>query len=123
MNCGKKLFCAALVALCSACDSSYDALFEPNPFRINNGPLSSDEIHYFTSKFKDPITVEIAECVAKEAEVRALEIGDPETLDPTKVELLPAERWSELDKPGKRLILTQVVINQVSRLCIRGKSN
>jgi hypothetical protein len=64
----------------------------------------------------------VAECLAEEATVRASKIGDPEKLDPNKVELLPVDQWSALDKSGKRLILTQVIINQAIPLCIKGKS-
>jgi hypothetical protein len=111
-----------LASLCSACDSSLEELFEPSPFDTSNGPLTINEIQYFTSNMQESLGDAVAECLAEEATVRASKIGDPEKLDPNKVELLPVDQWSALDKSGKRLILTQVIINQAIPLCIKGKS-
>ena len=118
-----KLICECLASLCGACDSSLDELFQPSPFDIKNGPLTSEEIQEFTSSMKESIGDEVTDCLSKEAAVRAAKIGDPETLDPTTVELLPVNQWAALDKSGKRLILTQVVINQAIPFCTQGKSN
>ena len=123
MKFGARLICVGLVSLCSACDSSLEELFRPSPFDVNNGPLTGNEIQYLTSKMKESIGDEVAECLLKVATVRASKLGDPETLDPTTVELLPVDQWSMLDKSGKRSILTQVVINQAIPLCTRGKVN
>tara|TARA_B110000116_G_C16470240_1_gene417801 strand:+ start:87 stop:623 length:537 start_codon:yes stop_codon:yes gene_type:complete len=90
---------------------------------VNDGPLTGKEIQYLTSTMKESIGDEVAECLLKEATVRASTLGDPETLDPTTVELLPVDQWSILDKSGKRMILTQVVLNQAIPLCTRGKVN
>ena len=115
-----KVICVCLASLCCACDSSLNNLFQPSPFDVNNGPLTSEEIQVFTSDMKASIDNEVLECLSKEAAVRAAKLGDPETLDPTSVELLPVNQWGELDKSGKRLILTQVVINQAILLCTQG---
>ena len=116
-----KLICVGLASLCSACDSSLEELFRPSPFDANNGPLTGNEIQYLTSELKKSIGDEVAECLLKEATVRASKLGDPETLDPTTVELLPVDQWSTLGKSGKRIILTQVVINQAIPICTQGK--
>jgi len=84
--------------------------------------LTSEEIQEFTANMKESLGDEVTECLSKEAAVRAAKLGDPETLDPTTVELLPVDQWGTLDKSGNRLILTQVVINQAIPHCTQGKS-
>ena len=121
MNFKAKFFCAFIASMCSACDLSLEELFEPSPFDTSNGPLTSNEIQYFTSNMQESLSDEVADCLAEEATARASTIGDPETLAPTKVDLLPVDQWGALDKSGKRLILTQVVINQAIPLCTQGK--
>jgi len=118
-----KIMIVVVAALCSACDFSVEALFQPIPFAENSGPLTSAEIQYFTSNMKESVSPEQIACISKEAAVRAAKLGDPETLDPTQVELLPVDGWSLLDKPGKRLLLTQVVINQTLPLCSHSPSS
>lgn len=112
-----------LATLSIACDSSLDEFFQPSPFEVNNGALTNDEIHYFASNIRDSLGEDVAKCLSQEAIILASKIGDPEILDPTTVELLPVDQWSELNKFGKRLILTQVIFNQSIPLCIRDKSN
>jgi len=118
-----KIMMVILASLCSACDFSVKDLFPPTPFAENSGPLTSAEIESFASKMKESMGNEFAACISKEAAARALKLGDPETLDPTKVELLPVDEWGTLDKVGKRIILTQVVFNQASPLCIKPSSS
>ncbi len=105
-----------VVSLCSACDSSLEELFQTEE---SSGPLSIDEIQAFASNMES-IGPDVTECLSKEATIRASKIGDPEKLDPSKVELLPVDHWNVLDKSGKRIILTQVVFNQAIPLCTRG---
>lgn len=112
-----------LAALCSACDGSVDELFQRDPFDTHDGPVSAAEIEVLTSDMAALVGAEVAACVKKEALVRATQVGDPKTLDPKAVDLMPAEGWDRLDKPGKRLILTQVVINQAIAPCTRAKPN
>lgn len=112
-----------LTTLCIACDSSLEEFFQTSPFEVNNGPLTNDEIQYFTSNMGDSLSENVAKCLSHEATILASKIGDPEMLDPNTVELLPVDQWSELNKFGKRLILTQVVINQAILPCTRGKLN
>ena len=122
MNCRAMFIFVFLAPLCSACDFSLEELFEPSPFDTSNGPLTINEIQYFASNMQESLGDAVAECLAEEATVRASKIGDPEKLDPNKVELLPVDQWSALDKSGKRLILTQVIINQAILLCTKEKS-
>jgi hypothetical protein len=125
MKIGTKLICVSLALLCSACDSSLDKLIQPSLFDSNNGPLTKEEIQEFasnmTSNMRESIGDEVAECLLKEAIARSAKLGDPETLDPISVELLPVNQWEALDKFGKRLILTQVLFNQAIPLCTQGK--
>ena len=107
--------------LFSACDSSLEKFFEPSPFEVSNGPLTSAEIEYFTSELKESPDDEAEKCIVEEAKLRASKVGDPETLDPATVEILPVNRWRHLDKHGKRLILTQVILNQAILHCSFGK--
>jgi|GEM_PF-1943705 len=113
----KQLCFFSFVFLLSSCDLSLKELIEPSPFEANIGSLSSDEIQFFASKMRESLGDDIADCMIKEASFRASQLGDPETLDPTTVELLPADGWDDLDKPSKRLILTQVVFNQTLKPC------
>ncbi len=117
-----KLICVGLASLCSGCDFSLEELIQPSPFEVSSGPLSSEEIQAFVSQMNESLGDEVAKCFLKEVTDRASKIGDPETLDPTTVELLPVEQWRALDdKHGKRLILTQVIFNQAIPLCSKGK--
>jgi hypothetical protein len=118
-----KLICMSLALLCSACDSSLGKLFQPSLVDSKHGPLTREEIQEFAFNMSDSIGDEVAECLVKEAIVRSAKLGDPETLDPIAVELLPVSQWSALGKSGKRLILTQVLFNQVIPLCtqVKGK--
>ena len=111
-----------LAALCSACDGSVDALFQRGPFDTHDGPISAAEIDVLTSDMAALVGAGVAACVKKEALARATQVGDPQTLNPKAVDLMPAQDWDRLDKPGKRLILTQVVINQAIAVCTRAKT-
>lgn len=122
MNCRAMFVFLFLAPPCSACDSSLKALFEPSPFDASNGQLTINEIQYFASKMQESLGDAVTECLTEEATVRASKTGDPEKLDPNKVELLPVDQWGTLDKSGKRPILTQVIINQAIPLCTQGKS-
>ncbi len=98
-----KLICVGLASICSACDSPFDELVRSSPFEVNSGPLSREEIQSFASEMKESVGDEVAQCLSTEATARAAKLGDPETLDPSTVELLPVDQWSALDKFGKRL--------------------
>jgi hypothetical protein len=105
-----------VILLCSACDFSLEDLFQ---IKVSRGPLTNEEIQTFASEMES-LGDKVTDCLVKEAIVNASRIGDPEKLDPSTVELLPVDHWDELDKSGKRLILTQVVISQAIPLCTHG---
>ncbi|MEM7378972.1 MAG: hypothetical protein AAF460_15900 [Pseudomonadota bacterium] len=109
----------ALVVLCTGCDP-LDDLFKPDPFEGNTGPLTEAELGFFLAEMSDTLSSDDTACLAEAATVRAARVGDPQTLDPSSVALLPVEQWSGLDNHGKRLILTQVLINQATLHCIQG---
>ncbi len=110
-----------LVALLSAGDcSSKELSLDVQAFDAD-GPLTREEIQYFLFNMKGPLSEEQEECLLKEAEARAKKVGDPEVLDPTAVELLPMDEWSFLGKFGRRLVLTQVIMNQAVLRCIQGE--
>ncbi len=84
------------------------------------GPLTLEEIEANFLNFMDePLTGTRRECVFRELDDRARAAGDPETLDPTTVEHLPADGWDRLDPEGKRLILTQAITTGAFFACIR----
>ena len=84
------------------------------------GPLTLDEIEAnFLRLMDEPLSEEKRECVYGELEDRARAAGDPETLDPATVELLPAGEWDRLDPYGKRLILTQAITTKAFFTCNR----
>ena len=85
-----------------------------------SGPLTLDEIQAnFLSFMDEPLNEEERECVYREIEDRARVAGDPETLEPATVELLPTGEWDRLDPSGKRLILTQAITTKAFFVCNR----
>lgn len=82
------------------------------------GPLTLAEVQAnFLDRMDGPLTAEQKECIYREVAERARAAGDPETLDPATLELLPAEEWDRLDAFGKRLILTQVITTKSLFVC------
>ncbi len=86
------------------------------------GPLTLEEVR---ANLVDRMDLELAgarrECVFREIEVRAAAAVDPEMLDPSTVEMLPAREWTALDADGKRLILSQVITTKALFECPRGE--
>jgi hypothetical protein len=83
------------------------------------GPITLAEFEVFFANMERPLGEEQEKCVLKEVETRSRAIGDPETLDPTTVALLPAEQWQLLDQFGKRLILMQVISTEALFICTK----
>ncbi len=83
------------------------------------GPLMLAEIKPLFIDLNESRSVKREECVLREIEKRARAAGDPETLDPTTVEFLPVEKWQQLDRIGKRLILGQVISTKARFVCRR----
>ena len=82
------------------------------------GPLTLAEIQAnFLALMEEPLKGEQRECVLRVVEERARAAGDPETLDPTTVEFLPAEQWNQLDRFGRRMILAQAIITGAFFVC------
>lgn len=83
------------------------------------GPLTLEEIEAnFLSLREQPLSEAREACLLREVEARAQAAGDPETLDPAAVELLPADSWQLLDAAGRRLILMQAITTKASFVCI-----
>ena len=85
------------------------------------GPLTPDEIQAAIDRLGEFVTGEQRECVLGEMEKYANIAGDPETLDPARVEFLsdlPAENWNVLDAFGKRIILGQVITTKAMFFCV-----
>lgn len=82
------------------------------------GPLKPEAFRPSLERLEKTMTAEQVDCVRREVEARARAAGDPETLDPATVELLPADHWKTLDAPGKRIILVQAIATSASFYCI-----
>lgn len=84
------------------------------------GPLTLEEVKAnFLSFLDESLITGQRECIYEEVENRARVAGDPETLDPATVELLPTDEWERLDASGKRLVLTQAIVTQSLFACRR----
>lgn len=82
------------------------------------GPLTMEEVNAnFLSRMELEKTDEEWQCILREVETRIQAAGDPETLDPTTIAMLPAESWDDLDPFGKRLILMQAITTQAFFAC------
>lgn len=87
------------------------------------GPLTLDEIQAAIDRIGDTLTENQRECVLEEAQQRAQDAGDPETLDAASVDFLTAETWKELDTFGKRLILTGAITGEALFACAQRRSS
>jgi len=82
------------------------------------GPLTLAEVQsLFIDRLGESLATEEMECVNNEVERLARDAGDPEALDPSRVEFLSAESWSELDAFGKRMILAQAITTNALFTC------
>jgi hypothetical protein len=77
-----------------------------------SGPLQPEELQAAIDRLGESLTEERQACVRAELEQSASAAGDPETLDPETIELLPATNWRLLDEFGRRLILAQALTTQ-----------
>ena len=119
------IVCILIVTLNNVCDySKASDNLQKDSFVLRTlfdttGPLTSEEIHHFIANMKT-LSNEQSECMVREAESRAKNAGDPEELNPFTVNLLPVDEWSNLNRVGKRIVLTQVIINQAIITCLMG---
>lgn len=82
------------------------------------GPLTLEEFESnFLIHLDEPLEGKHRDCVYREIAARAQAAGDPESLDPSTVELLPEDSWSALDPDGRRLILMQVITTKAMFEC------
>lgn len=86
------------------------------------GPLTSGEIDAVMERLGDTLPDDQKPCVREAVERKAHAAGDPELLDPAKVELLTAETWNGLDAFGKRLILMQALMTEALFSCVHPAS-
>ena len=108
------LVCLGAVSLCAACDFTASDILSSSA----NGPLTQDELQSFAEGMSAELGDGVAACLLKEATRNAEKAGDPQTLDPANVALLPADNWAELTRENKRIILTQIVFNQAIPSCV-----
>ena len=83
------------------------------------GPLTLSQLNLNESH--ERFTAQSADqqkCVRNEIKARARAAGDPESLDPTTVDLLPEKTWPRLDAEGKRIILAQAIVTKAFFECI-----
>jgi hypothetical protein len=84
----------------------------------SKGPLTLAEVRAnFIDHMEGPLEGARRDCVFREVEERTRAAGDPETLDPTTVEFLPAERWNDLEPFGRRILLAQVIVTKALFVC------
>jgi len=81
------------------------------------GPLTDDELEASVDRLGETVTGEQRACVLGEVKQRAKGAGDPETLDPASVELLPARAWDDLDTLSRRLFLAQAITMKAVFAC------
>ena len=94
-------------------------LLPPMDFQAT-GPLTLTEIEQnYLSLREKPIPAARRDCVIREIKTRARAAGDPETLDPATVDLLPGEHWYLLDPPDRRILLMQAITTGASFACIQ----
>lgn len=114
-------FILLALALFAGCSPDNSETAEPPFFKVDrfgNGPLTMRELQInvpseLAAEFSDG-----GDCLIAKVEEFAAEAGDPQTLDPSTVELLSElEDWQELDRYSKRLILAQTIISNAGRVC------
>jgi hypothetical protein len=82
------------------------------------GPLTLEEVKTNLMDQMDKPFQEIRrECIYTEIEERAQAAGDPETLDPATIELLPSEHWESVGAFGRRLVLAQAILTKALFVC------
>ncbi len=82
------------------------------------GPLTLAEVEAnLLSRMDLELSEERRACVIREIEQRARLAGDPETLDPRTVELLPETGWKGAGAFGRRLVLAQAISTKALFVC------
>ena len=82
------------------------------------GPLTLGEVQaLFTDRLDESLTADRMECVLTEVAKLARDTGDPETLEPARVEFLSADTWYGLDAFAKRMILAQAITTSALFTC------
>jgi hypothetical protein len=82
------------------------------------GPLTREEVWpNVMNRMDEPFQGFRRECIYKEIEERAQAAGDPETLDPATIELLPSEHWESIGAFGRRLALGQAILTKALFVC------
>jgi len=82
------------------------------------GPLTLEEVRANLLNQTDETFQESRrECIYREIEERAQAAGDPESLDPATIELLPSEHWGSVGAFGRRLVLAQAILTKALFVC------
>lgn len=95
---------------------------EPPFYRIDRntrGPLTMRELQVNIPQELDAMYTEsMRTCFLETVEDLARSAGDPETLDPSTVTLLPKDgSWQELTKFHRRNLLAQSIISEAGVIC------
>ncbi|MEJ2384762.1 MAG: hypothetical protein P8Y54_10240 [Xanthomonadales bacterium] len=94
-------------------------VLQPNLDVDATGPLTPDEVQAAIERLGDSVNAERRACALAEATKRAQLAGDPETLDPANVDMMPAGAWNTLDAFGKRIFLAQALVTEALFVCAR----
>lgn len=98
------------------------AVLQPGINTSATGPLTSEEIKTFLKRLGDSVTDDQKACAQVESVKRANDAGDPDTLDPDRLDYLPSSSWHVLDSYMKRIILTQAITTDAMFACV-GRRN
>jgi hypothetical protein len=96
-------------------------VLQPALITKTTGPLSAQEIEVFFEQLGESTAAAEKECMLREMARSAAVAGDPETLDPSTLELLepmPPATWRALDATGRRLILAQLLTSEALFDCV-----
>lgn len=86
--------------------------------RFGNGPLTMRELQISVPSELAAEFADGGDCLIAKIEQFAAEAGDPQTLDPSTVELLSElDDWQKLDRYSKRLLLAQTIVINAGRVC------
>jgi hypothetical protein len=83
------------------------------------GPLTVEEVEAnFLSSMDLGLSADRRACVLREVGERAKAAGDPETLEPGRIEMIPEENWQGIGVFGRRLMLTQAIATKALYACL-----
>jgi|TARA_R110001632_G_scaffold6848_3_gene27590 hypothetical protein len=109
------------LVLIAGCSPDGAEISEPpfyNVDRNGTGPLTLQELQINIPGELAAYYTDGGNCLISKIEELAAQAGDPQTLDPSTVELLSdIEDWQKLNRSTKRIILAQVIVSNAGRAC------